>query len=376
VAREGRPARTAWLVLGGLAVVLGSSIAVAQESKLGGKIRAGGSVVVESGETVDGDLYASGGQVRIDGTVTGDLIAGAGLVQITGEVAGDALVGSGNVDISGEVGGDARVGAGQVTVSGSVGEDLVIGSGRATITSTGQVGEDFIFGTGRTTLDGRVEGDVLGSTGSYTRRGSVGGTEDVTIADEDPSFGDRVWDAIQRFIGILVVGALFLLLLPRVIEGSAATLRRRPWASLGVGILGMVGFLVACIAILFVMILLAIGLGLIQLDSLVGMTLFGGGTVLTVLAFAFVLAVGFLTHAIVGLALGRLLAGAGGRRRWLALVLGVLVVAVLLSIPVVGGWFGVVIAVFGLGALILEFWPWRRPAEAVPRTRLDPEPHG
>jgi hypothetical protein len=353
-------------VLGGLVVVLGSSIALAQETELGGKIRAGGSVVVESGETVDGDLYASGGQVRIDGTVTGDLIAGAGLVQITGEVAGDALVGSGNVDISGQVGGDARVGAGQVTVSGSVGEDLVVGSGRAAITSTGQVGEDFIFGTGRTTLDGRVEGDVLGSTGSYTRRGSVGGTEDVTIADEDPSFGDRVWDAIQRFIAILVVGALFLLLLPRVIEGSAATLRRRPWASLGVGILGMVGFLVACIAILFVMVLLAVGLGLIQLDSLVGMTLFGGGTVLTILAFAFVLAVGFLAHAIVGLALGRLVAGAGAERRWLALFLGVLVVAVLISIPVVGGWFGVVIAVFGLGALILEFWPWRRPTGTPP----------
>jgi hypothetical protein len=172
------------------------------------------------------------------------------------------------------------------------------------------------------------------------------------------------------------VGALFLLLLPRVIEGSAATLRRRPWASLGVGILGMVGFLVACIAILFVMVLLAVGLGLIQLDSLVGMTLFGGGTVLTILAFAFVLAVGFLAHAIVGLALGRLVAGAGAERRWLALFLGVLVVAVLISIPVVGGWFGVVIAVFGLGALILEFWPWRRPAESVPRTRLGPEPRG
>jgi cytoskeletal protein CcmA (bactofilin family) len=366
-----RRAHVAWLVLGGLATIVGSSVALAQETQLGGKIRAGGEVVVASGETVDGDLYASGGQVRIEGTVDGDLIAGAGQVQISGEVTGDALVGSGNVDIPGQVGGDARLGTGQATISGSVGEDLVIGSGRVTITSSGQVSEDFIFGTGQTTLDGRVDGDVLGSTGSYTRRGTVGGTEDVTIArDREPTLGDRLGDAFQRFVGILVVGALLLWLLPRVIDGTAGTLRRRPWASLGVGLLGIVGFFVAFLAIILVFILLAVGLGFIRLESLVGIALFGGGALLVTLSFLFFLAAGFVAQAIVGMSLVRLGTGDGPARRWMALLVGALVVAVLISLPVVGGWFGIVIAAFGLGALILEFWPWRRPARA--RTDIAP----
>jgi cytoskeletal protein CcmA (bactofilin family) len=344
-------------------VILGSSVALAQETELGGKLRSGDEVVVPSDETVAGDLYASGGQVRIDGVVEGDLIAAGGQVQIPGEVGGDLLAGSGNVDISGQVGGDARIGAGQVTVGGSVGEDLVIGSGQVTISSSGTVGEDFIFGTGQTTLDGRVEGNVLGSTGSYSRRGTVGGTEDVNVVRrEEPTLGERLLDGLQRFIAILVVGGLLLWLLPRVVGGTAETLRRRPWASLGVGVIGFIGFFVLIAAILLVMILLAIGLGFIRLDDLVGITVWGTATTITVLGFLFFLAAAFVVQAAVGASLAVMALGTEATRRWAALVLGVLVVVVISSIPVVGGWIGLVIALFGLGALILEFWPWRRRA--------------
>ncbi|MGH2556548.1 MAG: hypothetical protein ACRDHO_12625, partial [Actinomycetota bacterium] len=262
LATRSRRARIALVILGALVAIIGSSVALAQERKLGGKVRTGDEVVVPSDETVAGDLYATGGQVRIDGVVEGDLIAAGGQIQVPGEVGGDLLAASGNVDISGQVGGDARIGSGQVTVSGAVGEDLFVGSGQVTISSSGVVGEDFIFGTGQTTLDGRVEGNVLGSTGSYTRRGTIGGTEEVNIARrEEPTLGDRLLDALQRFIAILVVGGLLLWLLPRIIEGTAGTLRRRPWASLGVGVLTFVGFFVLIVGIVFIAILLAIGLG-------------------------------------------------------------------------------------------------------------------
>ena len=355
--------RGGWVLVVVLAGVLGTSIAAAQETQLGGKIRSGGQVIVTENETVDGDLYASGGQVRIDGTVNGDLIASGGQIDIAGQVAGDALLGSGSVDISGIIDGDARVGSGQTTVGGTVGEDLVVGSGQVTITSSGQVGEDFIFGTGRTTMDGQVGGNVLGGTGRYVRRGTVGGTEDVTIGRDRVTVGDRLLDALQRFVAILVIGALLLWLLPRVVAGSAETLRRRPWASLGVGALGIIGFVVLCVAILVLCILIAIGLGFLQMEDLVGFTIFGTATLITVVVFLFFVAVAFAAQAIVGLFLGRLgTRGGGAGRRWGALALGVLVVAILISLPVVGGWIGFVIALFGLGALLLELWPRRRRA--------------
>lgn len=357
-----------WLLAAALLLGGGSAAALTQD-RLGGKVRAGDEVVVPAGETVDGDLYASGGSVRIEGTVDGDLVASGGRVEVSGDVTGDLLAGSGSVSVSGSVGGDARVGAGQVTVSGSVGEDLVVGSGRVTVTSSGEVGEDLIFGAGRTRLDGRVAGNVLGVTGDYVRRGTVGGTEQVTIkgraVEEPPSLGDRLLGALGRFVSLLAVAALLLWLVPRAVEGPAGAVRGRPLASIGVGILTFVGFFVAVPALVLAAVLLAILFGLLGLGGLVAVIVSGALVALAVLAFLFFFALAFVAPAAVGLALGRLVAPDGGARaRWGALALGVLVVVVLTSLPAIGGWATFVVALFGLGALLLEGRARRRRAPA------------
>ena len=359
--------RIVWVVLGGLVVLLGSTVAFAQEIKLGGKFRTGREVVVAADETVTTDLYATAGFVRIEGTVEGDVVASGGNVNISGQVGGDLLVGSGNADISGEVTGDARIGAGRVLVTGSIGEDLAVGSGQTTLASSGTVGEDFLFGTGQTNLEGRVEGNVVGSTGSYKRTGTIGGTEDVNVVERgDPTFGDRGLYALERFVSIVLIGALLLWLAPRAVDGAAETLRRRPWASLGVGVLGAFGFVVLCVLIFLVMILLSIAFGFLQVETLLGATVWGSFTLIAVVSFLFWLLVFFGAQVVVGMVLGRLAFGTERSRRWLALILGVLIVVVLFSIPIAGIVLGILIALFGLGAVILAFWPWRRRGEPAP----------
>jgi hypothetical protein len=369
-----RRGRVLWTVIGGLVVLLASPMALAQEIRLGGKFRTGREVVIPAGETVTTDLYATGGFVRIDGTVEGDLVASGGSVEVTGTVGGDLLAGSGNVDISGEVSGDARAGAGRVLVTGTIGEDLSVGSGQTTLASSGTVGEDFLFGTGQTTLAGTVEGNVVGSTGSYKRTGTIGGIEDVNVVEQgEPDFGDRGIYALERFVGILVFGALLLWLFPRAVDGAATTLRRRFWASLGVGLLAAIGIIVLCFVIILVMILLSIAFGFLRLETLLGATVWGSFTSVAVVTFLFWLLAFFGAQAVVGMFLGRLAFGTERSRRWIALVLGVLIVVVLMSIPIVGVVLGILMAVLGVGAVILEYWPRRRrrepqptPAPAVP----------
>lgn len=358
-----------WFGAVGLLVVVGASVAIAQETRLGGKLRSGGEIIVLASETVSGDLYASGGQVRIEGTVDGDLVAMSGQVRVTGEVSGDVVSASGNVDVSGQVGGDVRAGAGRVNISGSVGEDVFAGAGQLTVTSSGRVGEDLVFGTGQTTMDGRVDGDVLGATGSYTRGGTVGGTEDVTVAERRRALTieERLLEGLRRFVSLLVVAALLLWIVPRLVDGASERLRHRPLASLGVGVLGFVGFVVLVIGLILVAVLLSIGFGLARLGDLVGMAIFGTTALLSVLAFLFYVVAAFAAQAAVGLALGRLATGASaGARKWVALVLGVLIVVVVTSLPAVSKWLGFLVAIFGLGAIILELRRRRRaPAEAA-----------
>ena len=356
-------------------VLFGTSVAFAQDNSLGGKVRSGQDVVVPAGQTVEGNLYVSGGTVRVDGTVTGDLVAAGGEVKVSGEVKNDLLVTGGMIDVSGRVDGDVRLAGGQVTVSGSIGQDLVLGAGQATVTSSARVGQDLVFGAGQMTLDGQVTGSVLGSTPNYTNNGTVGGTENVTVAEQgekaEPTVASRLVDGLQRWIGILAVAALALWRLPRIVRGTADGVRRRPLPSLGFGVLGILSLVVFVVAVLIVTVLLAVVFGLLGLGDVVALALFGALTSVVIAGFVLFAIVTFLAPAAVGLALGVLALGDDPRsRRWWGLVLGLLVVVILTSLPVVGGWLGLLVMLLGLGAALRLAWSGRR----RPRGQVAVEP--
>jgi cytoskeletal protein CcmA (bactofilin family) len=361
------------LVILAIALTPLSTAAATQQTELGGKVRrAGREVVIPAGETVQGDLIASAGTVRVDGRVDGDLVASGGQVIVAGTVTGDALIAAGSTTVSGEVGGDLRAATGQARIEGRVGEDVALGAGQATVASGAQIGGDLIFGAGRMQMDGAVTGSVLGSTGNYSRGGSVGGSERVNIQQPEeapaPTLADRAVDVLRRYVSILAIGALLLWLASRVLRGAADAARERTLLSLGVGFLGFIGVIVALVLLFLVTVLVAIVLALAGLGSLTGMTVFGGLLVAAVVVFLFVLAVVFVAPATVGLALGRLLLR-GEDHSYLsrlgALALGVLVVVLVAAIPVVGGFLEALVVLLGLGALLLMARA-RRPQVAQP----------
>lgn len=347
-----------------LVVGLSSAVALAQDTRVEGKVRTGDDVAIPAGETIAHDLYVITGNARVDGTVEGDLIVISGGVDIGGRVTGDVLVASGMVNVAGTVDGDLRVGSGQVRVSGAVGEDVLLLAGQATV--SGQVGEDLIFNAGQMTMDGAVAGSVLGSAGTYVRRGTIGGSEKVSIPEPQevrPTTADRVAGAVRRYIALLAVGTLTLWLASWIMRASAERVRTRPLMSLGVGIVGLVGLVVAVIALIVAVVLVSIPLGLLGLGSLVGVLV--GALIVTVVVviFAFVFIVAFGAHALVGLTLGRLAIGTEGfLGSFGALALGLVVVVLLTTLPVLGGWLGFVIVLLGLGALLLGLRRRRRAA--------------
>jgi cytoskeletal protein CcmA (bactofilin family) len=349
-----------------LAVALASlpAAAAAQQSELGGKIRSGQEVTVPAEETVQGDLIASAGRVRIDGRVDGDLVATGGEVTVAGTVTGDVLAAAGSTTISGEVGGDVRAATGQARIEGRVGEDLVLGAGQATVAQGAQIGGDLVVGAGRLRLDGAVTGSVLGAAGNYTRTGSIGGSEQVTVQppERERTLTDRGLDLLRRYASILVVGVLLLWLLPRAFRGAADAVRGRALVSLGVGILGVIGVVVLLVLVILVTVLVAVGLGLLGLGPLVGAAVFGGTLAAGIVAFLFFVAVAFGAQATVGLGLGRLLFRGPRRsllKAFVGLAIGVAVVVLLSAIPVAGGWLEALLVLLGLGALLLVLFSRR-----------------
>jgi cytoskeletal protein CcmA (bactofilin family) len=353
-----------------LALASLSAAAVAQQTELGGKVRSGQRVTVPASETVQGDLIASAGTVRIDGRVDGDLVASGGQVTVAGRVTGDVLVAAGSTTISGQVDGDVRIAGGQARLEGRVGEDVLLGAGQATVAPGARIGGDLIFGAGQLTMDGAVGGSVLGATGNYTRTGTVAGSEKVTVEQRGqrraPTLADRAFDRLRRYASILVVGVLMLWLLPRLTRGAADSVRGRPLASLLAGILGIIGATILVVVVILVTVLLAIVLGLLGLGSLAAAIVLAGILAAGIVAFLFFLALAFGAQATVGLALGRLLFRGEGRSfvsGFGAMVLGVLVVVLISAIPVAGAWLEGLLVLLGLGGLVLMLLGGRRLAE-------------
>jgi hypothetical protein len=361
------------------------SLAAAQ-ADLGGKLRSGGDVRVPADETVPTDLYVAAGTVTVDGTVQGDLVVTGGTVTLNGTVDGDVLAAGGTIRVGGEVGGDVRVAGGQVVVAGSVGEDALLTGGQLELAAGGSIGEDLIVAGGQVTVAGDVTGSVTGTAGTYSRSGQVGGSDDVqvrptqSLVDQTPNL---VADAIRHFLSVMLVGVLALWLAPRFMAVAEGAIRRRPLSAAGWGLGGFLGFILLVVAIPIVTVLVALALGLLGFGGLLGIDLLAGivGVLGLILAFGF--ASFFLGDAVLGLALALLVAPDRERpttagdpesgivsttpvergslltgRNIVLMALGVAVLVIVTSLPVVGGILRFIVTILGLGAVLFALW-WR-----------------
>jgi hypothetical protein len=367
--------------LAGLFGVLTVGIVLAQGDQLGGKLLTGSDVTIPANETVDHDIYAFGGTITSNGTINGDIVAAGGNIDVNGPVEGDVLATGGRVRINGPVSGDVRAAGGEVTIAGDVAEDVLVAAGQATI--GGQIGEDLIASSGQLSLTGSVAGSAIGTVGTYAKSGSIAGTDSISVTGNQASVfappSNPVLDAIRQFVAVLLVALLALWLVPRAFGVAEAEVRERPLPSFGWGIGSVIGYVVLIVVISVVVALVAVIFGLLGFGTLVGIDLFGGFVLVSAVTLAFIIAAAFLADAIVGLALARAFAARTGRPGATSgtgsmvgrdrmsdlglLAVGVAIVVVLTSLPIVGPWLKIVVVLVGLGALWLA---WRRSREATP----------
>jgi cytoskeletal protein CcmA (bactofilin family) len=367
-------------LVGLLAAISLAAVALAQ-TELDGKLRADREIRVPGGETITTDLYAFGGTITIDGTVEGDVVASGGTIAINGSVGGDVLAAGGTVTISGEVTGDVRMAGGQLTLSGSVGEDLMAAGGQVEVAAAGRVGEDLVLSAGQATVSGSVAGSITGGAGAYSRSGTVGGTDNVVVPEAEPvadQTTDRILDAVQHFVAVLIIGLLALWLAPRLLGAAESLVRRQPLVAAGWGVVALVGFVLGLVVLSLLVVVAAVLLAAIGLDALAGVEILVGIVAILGLVLAFVLSVGFLADVVIALTIvflaGR--ATAPDRERGLelrvvaTLAMAIAVVVILTSLPVVGGWIKLAVVLLGTGALLAVLLRRRRRVPPTGQVRV------
>lgn len=141
--------------------------------------KTGTSVYVAENETINGNLFAGGQTITIEGKVTGDVICGGQVININGIVEGDVICGGETININGTVNGNVRVAGSSINVNGKIARNAMLFGSSVYLGSSSSVGWD-VFMAGAT---GEIRGDIgrglKGAAASVVISGEIG--DDVSL---------------------------------------------------------------------------------------------------------------------------------------------------------------------------------------------------
>ncbi len=262
--------------------------------------RVGKSASVESGEVIEDDLFIAGNSVLVAGKVSGDVIAAGETVRVTGPVSGSVMAAGRDVRVTGEVEGSVRMAGQSATLSGLIGRNAEIAGQNIVITDTVKVSRDLHAAGNTIDMDGVVERDaglyaqtasVRGAVGrglffegdelTVGRLAKLGGLayrspnepnieQGATITGGTKKLPPRPGAALEkaprkRFpvffaLTVFVFGVVGLAALPRIFGAAANAMAIKPGRNLLLGLLILVFFPAATIAVMLTLVGIPIGL--------------------------------------------------------------------------------------------------------------------
>jgi cytoskeletal protein CcmA (bactofilin family) len=372
------------------------------------------SVLIDG--TITGDLITFSSQTTINGTVEGDVLAIGQYLTVNGEVGGSvrAVNMITTLNPTAHLGKDLFVsGYGLNTEAGSVVEgDVRFFGGQGTL--NGDVGGNVIVSGGGVTINGSVDGDVTTNVGAETNAPPMdfmqfipgapamppmtGGVQfgdgaevagDINITAPETANLDAVrarfpnanvettavtqaepenpWiHLITRLVSLLLVGALVAWFKPDSVAELSGFIQSKPLPSLGWGALVYFLFPIFMLLLGGAFLLLGGFFGLLSLDLIRNGIFLVGLMAAVVIMVVFVLILTFVTKIAAGYLVGRWIFNktkpALNEKVIWPVLLGLVIVAVLISLPYLGSLLNLLIAVFGLGAAIVM---WRTPKYPV-----------
>jgi cytoskeletal protein CcmA (bactofilin family) len=316
---------------------------------LGDAVLAGRDVEIR--QTVDGDIFGAGWRVTLSGAAHDDVRIAGGNVRLEAPVDGDVTVGGGDVTTRPQVrvAGRAWVSGATVRLEGTFARDVRI-AGRHVQLGADVTGPVEVVAEQIEILPGaRLRGPLTyrSPEAAVIAPGAIleGPVTFKQVDAREPRQGRATRSVSSLLFGlhIFITGLLVIVLAPRVTLDVTATLRQQPGRSLITGFALLVTLPIAAILLMISILGLPLGVAIVAL-------------------YLVALLVGLVTTAFL---VGQLEAGllkrapASTRGSHAAVLLaGVVTLAVLRSLPLVGGVVVFASVLFGLGALTL--WTYRR----------------
>jgi hypothetical protein len=313
-----------------------------QPSSQPSNIRIGGDVQIT--EAVDGPLHAMGGDVTLDAPVNGKVRIAGGSVKVgpAAAVSDGVSIAGGDVAIEGSIKGKLRVAGGEVRIDGPVAGDASIAAGTLQLGPNARIEGKLKYFGGDLQQDpaAQVKGGI-----EREQRGSAG-MEHMQHTALERFLHGWIWS-----VGLMVLAALIAAALPGVSDRMARELRERPWVTPLVGLVALTCIPIAAVLVMITVIGIPIGL-------------------LALVGYAVLLLLGYVCIAVVagGMLLDRVKPETAARAAWKAgaATLAMLVLALLVRVPFVGGLFKLSALAIGVGMIVAVVFRHTRKVPASP----------
>src|SRR3989338_2406021 len=267
---------------------------------------------VAQNEIVAGDFIKVGKTVSIEGKVEGDVIVASSVIEIKGIIGGDLIAVANDIKIEGEVMGNVRIAGNNVLLSGKVGRNANIFGSSVILSPTSSIGKNIYATAAHIQAQGQVLGNfivkgtdmnldnevtqntylrlgrdakaVIGSKARYSGNfeyesvskdqviispeAKIAGTTEYKVLQTDEKWRDffnraYVFGKIIYLFGLLIVGLVFISLIPKKVHEVYDEMIARPYRCL---MQGCVAFVMApLIMVLLFITIIGIPLALIML---------------------------------------------------------------------------------------------------------------
>jgi cytoskeletal protein CcmA (bactofilin family) len=343
---------------------------------MGTETRKGETVEVAQDETIKGDMFITGHNIKVAGTVDGDVFLFGQNATVEGHVTGDVIAFVQILRISGQVEGNVRSVSNTILMSGTVGKNMLSFAEVVTLDSAGKVAGSITTFVNTLTLDGNLGRDLMIFSKTARISGVVGGgiqakgdtLEFGSGADvqgpvkfngnkapvvspraklatpveftriehhrpyQEPKF--YVWKVIWS-AAVILFGLVLFLLLPTFAKESVASVERYG-AAFGLGLLVLfaipIAAIIACITIV--------------------------GLMVGISTFMLWLVALYSAQIVVGTVIGQWIMGRT-QETWQLIgrmIVGVLLVRAAELVPGLGGWIHFTVVLWGIGAISLAIY--------------------
>lgn len=319
-------------------------------------------ITINSGETINEDLYIAGGEVIINGTINGDLFVAGGTVSLNGTVSNDVFVLSGRLSINGTINDDLRSMGGNTEINGRVRGDFLSFGGNVNITDRGRIDGQSYLSAGRLIVSGQTQ-NINVSAGEIEIRNTarIGGdinylsTNEASIEDGATITGElnrREAGGLTRqfavlaaslkilsFIISILIALIFIYLFPAATKKITTSWKENFGINLLWGFLFIIAFPIA--ATILIISILGIPLGI--------------GAWLTYPIFLYlarIVAIISIGYWVLGLNKN----GSKSNLIWLSPFIGAIIYELLFIVPIIGWLAILIIYLASLGVLTRFIW--------------------